>query len=143
MNTKPLFLTVAACLLLLSGCTMVGPDFVKPDAPVQTEWLQARSTEIKTEPADYRDWWTVFNDPVLNNLVEEAYRQNLTLQIAGLRIFQTRAQLGVLEDSPIYAELAEEVERLVADGLASVANPASATISSRVSVLYLGWNCLR
>ncbi|MGD8342795.1 MAG: TolC family protein [Desulfobacterales bacterium] len=80
----------------LSGCTMVGPDFVKPEAPVQSEWIESRDPEIKTEPADYRDWWSVFNDPVLNSLVETAYQQNLPLQIAGLRIFQTRAQLGVL-----------------------------------------------
>jgi NodT family efflux transporter outer membrane factor (OMF) lipoprotein len=75
---------------------MVGPDFVKPEAPVQSEWIESRDPEIKTEPADYRDWWSVFNDPVLNSLVETAYQQNLPLQIAGLRIFQTRAQLGVL-----------------------------------------------
>lgn len=83
-------------VLWLAGCTMVGPDFVTPEAPLQTEWLESREPEIKTEPADYRDWWAVFNDPVLNSLVESAYQQNLTLQIAGLRIFQTRAQLGVL-----------------------------------------------
>ena len=80
----------------LSGCTMVGPDFVKPEAPVQTEWLEFRNPEIKTEPADYRDWWIVFNDPVLNSLVKTAYQQNLPLQIAGLRIFQSRAQLGIV-----------------------------------------------
>ncbi|MGD8990286.1 MAG: efflux transporter outer membrane subunit, partial [Desulfobacterales bacterium] len=80
----------------LSGCTMVGPDFIKPEAPIQTEWLEFRNPGIKTEPADYRDWWTVFNDPVLNSLVETAYQQNLPLQIAGLRIFQSRAQLGVV-----------------------------------------------
>ena len=83
-------------VMWLSGCAMVGPDFVKPEAPVQSEWIEARDPGIKTEPADYRDWWAVFNDPVLNRLVESAYQQNLTLQIAGLRIFQTRAQLGVL-----------------------------------------------
>lgn len=88
--------SVLATLLFLSGCTMVGPDFVKPEAPVQTEWMESRNTEIKTEPTDYRDWWTIFNDPVLNNLIETAYQQNLPLQIAGLRIFQARAQLGVL-----------------------------------------------
>jgi NodT family efflux transporter outer membrane factor (OMF) lipoprotein len=33
---------------------------------------------------------------VLTRLVETAYQQNLPLQIAGLRIFQTRARLGVL-----------------------------------------------
>ncbi len=85
-----------AAVLGLSGCTMVGPDFVKPEAPVQTEWLEARDPEVKTEPADYREWWTVFNDPVLATLVESAYRQNLPLQISGIRIHQARAQLGVL-----------------------------------------------
>jgi NodT family efflux transporter outer membrane factor (OMF) lipoprotein len=80
----------------LSGCTMVGPDFVKPQAPVQSEWIESRDPGIKTEPVDYKDWWSVFNDPVLTRLVETAYQQNLPLQIAGLRIFQTRARLGVL-----------------------------------------------
>jgi len=80
----------------LNGCTMVGPDFIRPEAPVQSEWMESRDQEIKTEPSDYRDWWTVFNDPVLNRLVESAYQQNLSLQISGLRILQARAQLGVV-----------------------------------------------
>ena len=85
-----------AAFLWLSGCTMVGPDFVKPEAPVQSEWMESRNLEIKTEASDYRQWWTVFNDPVLNRLVESAYQQNLSLQISGLRILQARAQLGVV-----------------------------------------------
>ena len=87
---------VLAAVLLLGGCVMVGPDFVKPEAPVETEWMEARDPEIKTESSDYKEWWTVFNDPVLNSLVESAYQQNLPLQISGIRILQTRAQLGVL-----------------------------------------------
>ncbi|MEJ2730979.1 MAG: TolC family protein [Deltaproteobacteria bacterium] len=83
-------------MLLISGCTMVGPDFVKPKAPVEREWLEARDAAIKTEASDYRDWWTAFNDPVLNSLVETAYQQSPPLQISGLRIFQARAQLGVV-----------------------------------------------
>jgi NodT family efflux transporter outer membrane factor (OMF) lipoprotein len=75
---------------------MVGPDFVKPEAPVQKEWLEARDPEIKTEASDYKEWWAVFNDPVLNSLVEHAYQQNLPLQIAGIRILQARAQLGAV-----------------------------------------------
>jgi outer membrane protein TolC len=51
--------------------------------------------QIKTEPADLTDWWKVFNDPVLDSLTETAYQQNLPLQIAGLRIMEARAQLGV------------------------------------------------
>jgi len=85
-----------AAFMWLSGCTMVGPDFVKPEAPVQSEWMESRNPEIKAEPSDYREWWMVFNDPVLNRLVKSAYQQNLSLQISGLRILQARAQLGVV-----------------------------------------------
>jgi NodT family efflux transporter outer membrane factor (OMF) lipoprotein len=87
---------VFGAALLFSGCTMVGPDFVKPEAPLQKEWIETGSAEIKTEASDYKNWWAVFNDPVLNDLVEAAYQQNLTLQISGLRILQARAQLGVV-----------------------------------------------
>ena len=44
---------------------------------------------------EYRDWWKVFHDPVLNRLIEIAYNQNLTLVSAGTQVLQARAQLGV------------------------------------------------
>ncbi|MGD2037844.1 MAG: TolC family protein [Desulfobacterales bacterium] len=96
--------SLIATTLLISGCTMVGPDFVKPEAPVESEWLEAREATIKIEASDYKDWWMVFNDPVLNSLVETAYQQNLPLQISGIRIFQARAQLGVVVGN-IYPQL--------------------------------------
>ena len=85
---------VFAPVFLLSGC-MVGPDFVKPDAQVEKEWLQQQETRIKSEPADFSDWWTVFDDPLLNRLIDLASQQNLDLQNAGLRILEARAQLGI------------------------------------------------
>jgi NodT family efflux transporter outer membrane factor (OMF) lipoprotein len=88
--------SLISATLLISGCTMVGPDFVKPEAPVEKEWMEARDAAIKTEPSDYKEWWSVFNDPVLNSLVEHAYQQNLPLQITGIRILQARAQLGAV-----------------------------------------------
>ena len=87
---------MVAAIFLITGCSMVGPDFVKPEAPVQTEWLEARDPEIKTAPSDYKEWWSAFHDPVLDRLVEIAYQQNLPLQISGIRILQARAQLGVI-----------------------------------------------
>ncbi len=103
-TSDSVFSTVRGCIisslisviLSISGCTMVGPDFVKPEAPVEKEWMEASDPEIKTEPSDYKQWWSVFNDPVLNSLVENAYQQNLPLQIAGIRILQARAQLGAV-----------------------------------------------
>jgi hypothetical protein len=70
--------------LLVSGC-MVGPDFVKPEAEVEPGWMEKEDQRIKSEPADFSHWWTVFNDPVLDNLIETAYQQNLDLQIARKR----------------------------------------------------------
>ena len=89
--------------LLVSGCIKVGPDFVKPVAPVAEEWIE-KDLKIKSEPADHSNWWTVFNDPVLNSLVETAYQQNLPLRIAGLRIMEARAQLGIAVGS-LYPQL--------------------------------------
>jgi NodT family efflux transporter outer membrane factor (OMF) lipoprotein len=82
-------------LLLLGGCTKVGPDFVKPDAPVAGEWTEVGELQLTGKESDHADWWLTFNDPVLEKLVDEAYNQNLTLQIAGLRILEARAQLGL------------------------------------------------
>ena len=82
-------------VMSLSGCTMVGPDFVKPQAEVPSDWSETGVDQVKAEPSDNAAWWTGFDDPVLTRLVAEAYRQNLPLQIAGLRILEARAQLGI------------------------------------------------
>ena len=79
---------------MVSGCVSVGPDYVKPTVRVNDEWVEADGPRIKREQADLTDWWTVLNDPVLDSLVEIAYKENLPLRIAGVRILQARAQLG-------------------------------------------------
>jgi len=89
---------------LLQGCIMVGPDYQKPEAPVPAEWIGPDNSRVKRQPADQTEWWKIFNDPVLNGLVDKAYQQNLTLQSAGLRILEARAQLGVAV-SGLYPQL--------------------------------------
>ena len=81
--------------VLLSACATVGPDFEKPEAEVSNAWSQAENVELSTDSAENKTWWLVFEDPVLNDLVSVAYQQNLDLQIAGLRILEARAQLGI------------------------------------------------
>ncbi|MDJ0875007.1 MAG: efflux transporter outer membrane subunit [Desulfobacterales bacterium] len=80
---------------MCGGCTMVGPDYVKPTAPEPEAWLENGGAEAEDRETDLSAWWKVFNDPVLNDLVESAYRQNLTLQATGIRILEARAQLGI------------------------------------------------
>jgi NodT family efflux transporter outer membrane factor (OMF) lipoprotein len=84
-----------AITLLISACSMVGPDYVKPTAPEPEKWLESTDPQIESKSADFSQWWTVFNDPILNTLIETAYQQNLTLQNAGIRIVEARAQLGI------------------------------------------------
>lgn len=83
-----------AVLVMLNACTTLGPDFVKPETPTVDDWY-ADNPAINRDTAELKDWWTVFNDPILNELVDRSYQQNLTLQITGLRILEARAQLGI------------------------------------------------
>lgn len=94
MQTKYKTVALGAMLLLLGGCATVGPDFVKPKAQEPEEWLE-KDPRVKSETTDLSAWWKVFNDPVLDNLIETAYQQNLTLQMAGMRILEARAQLAI------------------------------------------------
>ena len=95
-----------AIALIMSGCTMVGPDFVKPEAPLLNDWAETKSPALSAGQTDYKNWWHVFGDPVLDNLVQKAYEQNLSLQIAGIRIYEARAQLGIAIGSQ-YPQLQE------------------------------------
>jgi NodT family efflux transporter outer membrane factor (OMF) lipoprotein len=85
---------VLVIILLLCGCA-VGPNFARPPVRVSETWLDAGDERVKTEAANYRNWWQAFNDPVLDRLIDQAYRENLSLKIAGVRVLEARAQLGV------------------------------------------------
>jgi NodT family efflux transporter outer membrane factor (OMF) lipoprotein len=96
---------LSAALLLLSGCTTlsdyvqngfkVGPNYGRPPAPVAEHWIDANDKRVRSEAEDDSHWWTVFNDPVLSDLVQAAYGQNLTVREAGFRVLQARASLGI------------------------------------------------
>lgn len=73
----------------------VGPNYLKPSAPVADEWIDSKSKEVKSNTEDLAGWWTVFKDPKLNSLIEQAYNQNLNLRSAGTRILAARAQRNI------------------------------------------------
>jgi NodT family efflux transporter outer membrane factor (OMF) lipoprotein len=71
----------------------VGPNYQRPPAPVAEKWIDADDVRIRSEEGDPSQWWTVFNDPALDDLVQTAYQQNLTLREAGFRVLENRAML--------------------------------------------------
>jgi NodT family efflux transporter outer membrane factor (OMF) lipoprotein len=87
-------LIAAPLALIVSGC-MLGPDFHQPAARVAPRWQEVANSTVDAGRSEYRDWWNVFNDPVLSRLIEIAYEQNLTLRSAGVRVLEARAQLGI------------------------------------------------
>src|SRR6266436_5087206 len=87
--------SLALALMLPCGGCLVGPDFSAPSAPTADKWRESNNPSVDTRNQEYRDWWTVFHDPVLNRLIETAYNKNLSLVSAGTRVLEARAELGV------------------------------------------------
>lgn len=85
----------SAGVLLLGACTSVGPDYERPDSPLGPDWYQAETTAFSTSPQEVAEWWQLFGDPELDSIVRLAQEANNSLEIAGLRVFQARAQLGL------------------------------------------------
>jgi len=89
-------LVSVAVLLLSAGCTLVGPDYVEPTAPMQDDWIDYETEELANSPPVESGWWsTAYRDATLDALIESALAQNLSLRSAGLRVLQSRQQLAI------------------------------------------------
>lgn len=82
-------------MVLPAHACLVGPDFVKPRVALNTSWRESRDPRLAVNAAAEIAWWQAFGDPTLDELIELAYHQNLPLQVAGLRILEARALLGI------------------------------------------------
>jgi NodT family efflux transporter outer membrane factor (OMF) lipoprotein len=96
--TKRTVVKIAALIigpaLFAQGCSL-GPNFKAPPVAVADKWIEEGNKSVDPSAAEHRDWWTVFNDPVLNDLIQLSYQRNLTLQSAGVRVLEARARLGI------------------------------------------------
>ncbi len=92
--------TALVCLtLLLCACTTLGPDYEEPGVDWLSDWQTDLYGQIgdqdRQSEVDLDFWWRLFDDPVLNELIDTARRENPSLRIAGLRILESRALLGI------------------------------------------------
>jgi NodT family efflux transporter outer membrane factor (OMF) lipoprotein len=88
-------------MVLLSGCR-VGPKYVRPSVPLAPDYKENRPDAYKegnwqqAQPADTAlkgDWWTIFDDPQLNELEPRIAVSNQTLKAAAARLVEARAQI--------------------------------------------------
>lgn len=107
-GTGALRVSVFLSAMAATACTTLGPDYQEPSVAWLQDWQtdlygQIRDQDHQAE-IDLRFWWLLFDDPILNGLIDTARQQNPTLRIAGLRILESRAALGIAGSS-LYPQL--------------------------------------
>ena len=90
-----LFSLVAAGTVLLNGCISVGPNYNEPEVETPDDWHESVMEDFESGEANLQTWWTVFDDPILNELIERVSTNNLSLKTAAARIEQAAALRGV------------------------------------------------
>src|SRR5580700_77669 len=99
-NLRPL-IAIVLTASLVAGCA-VGPNYHKPDLQTPTVYRDlSENPQAEAQAASYADlpWWQVFTDPVLQDLIRTALKQNYDLQTATERIIAARGQLAVTRSS--------------------------------------------
>jgi NodT family efflux transporter outer membrane factor (OMF) lipoprotein len=91
-------LLVTLILQVSSGCTAVGPDYVRvePDAP--EKWHTEPAGGLVTSrpsPESLARWWNTLEDPELSSLEDRAVKGNLDLKDARARVREARALWGI------------------------------------------------
>jgi NodT family efflux transporter outer membrane factor (OMF) lipoprotein len=86
------YLGTIAAALILAGCT-VGPDYVRPDAPVSSAYKEMPPAKTAA-PADLLPrgpWWETYGDATLNALMEQIPAANQNLRAAEANYRQSQA----------------------------------------------------
>jgi NodT family efflux transporter outer membrane factor (OMF) lipoprotein len=138
-------LTILACLVM-AGCT-VGPNYKRPQTSAPEVFNRTQSAQAASKPVEGQfdsDWWTQFDDPVLNALEKQLADANLDVAAASARLLQSRAQrrvAGAAADPTLDAAASYNRERGSENGILSLlgvtptqAQPQSASGSAPLGV---------
>ena len=128
--------SLAAALLALSasGC-MVGPDYVRPTIDTPAAWRL--SDESARDLANSR-WWQQFDDPVLDELVETALRENKDLRIATARIEEFAGRYGIVR-APLFPQIGATYEPAKQRGSPTTLSRETTVFDSYQAVLTASW----
>ena len=75
-----------------------GPNYRPPQPVTPDEWHslpQTGAARRSADPAALADWWKTLNDPILNQLIEQALARNKTAKQAYARVVEARARRGI------------------------------------------------
>jgi outer membrane protein, multidrug efflux system len=96
-------LSTLALILTLAGCK-VGPNYKRPVVGTPASYRGALAPDIAAAAASatslgVQKWNTVFTDPVLQQLITEALKNNYDVKIAADRVLEEQAQLGITKSA--------------------------------------------
>ena len=86
---------VLLSLVLFTGCASVGPDYRSPEMEIPTAWHTADDPALLPQSKLVQQWWSLFNDPLLDRLIQAASQNNRDLMSAIARVEEARAKLGI------------------------------------------------
>ncbi|MCG8634734.1 MAG: hypothetical protein MI863_12955, partial [Desulfobacterales bacterium] len=77
---------LAAAVFGLTGCATVGPDYHPPRQEMAEDWHTTVDPALLPSAELVQHWWRLFDDPLLNEFIETASRNNKDLLTAILRV---------------------------------------------------------
>ena len=142
------YLLVVSSLALAGCATKLTPydksyietNVAKPTTPI--------SFEHSLKSGDYStptNWWTAFNDPALNQLIEKVLEKNQNLAQAGLKLERARlnAKLTATDAKPIFSGNTSAAENAKLEDWSDGNSSGNFSISSSVSYQLDLWGKLR
>ena len=95
------FLVILAILTLEAGC-MMGPKYKRPIVDVPQGYrASAPQQAAQASSLGNEQWWQVYQDPVLTQLIHTAIAQNYDVRIAAARVLQAQAQVGITRSNQL------------------------------------------
>lgn len=82
------FIGLSVAVVLMSGCKTVGPDYQRPEVSLPANYVEGLNHANHTIATD---WWTHYQDPILNDLVSQALVNNSNIKLAVARIEEAQA----------------------------------------------------
>ncbi|GAB3382100.1 TolC family protein [Massilia agri] len=108
-------------LAVLGACTTLGPDYQLPkEAVIQRDaargpLMGSSETPFSADPLP-KDWWQLYQDPVLDKLIAKAFSANADLRVAAANLARAHAVLEEVEEkkrpevemgaAPLYGRIA-------------------------------------
>lgn len=102
MNSLKILSSVALAAAL-AACSTVGPNYAVPEQAV-VKRPEAAAPFLGTQEAVYKQeplpahWWRLYDDPVLDQLIQKALAANTDLRVASANLARTRAVLDQTEE---------------------------------------------